>query len=271
MVIAVFYTDRIDAAWLAGALGGLALIAVLRRARVWYAPLYVVAGIAVWLCTLKSGVHATIAGVALGLLTPARPLMPELEADQIADQLSSDTEVTAAEVRTLGFALRESVSPAERLEDALHPWTSYVIIPIFALANAGIVLSADALSDAASSAITAGVVVGLVAGKLIGISAFMWLAVRLGAGRLPDGVSWRHITGMAAVAGIGFTVSIFVSGLAYTDVTPVDQAKIGVLVASALAAAIGSVMLLSVPNGTKAPPAEEEATQWGRTEERTSA
>ncbi|MFN0026750.1 MAG: Na+/H+ antiporter NhaA [Acidimicrobiales bacterium] len=245
LVIALFYTEQIDLAWLAGAGAGLGLIAVMRQVRVWYSPIYVVAGLGVWLCTLQSGVHATIAGVALGLLTPARPLMAEVEADQTADWLSSDTDVTAAEVRVLGFALRESVSPAERLDQALHPWTSYVIIPVFALANAGIVLSNQALRDAAGSAITVGVVAGLVAGKLIGITGAMWMAVRLGAARLPDEIRWRHVTGMAAIAGIGFTVSIFVSGLAYTDAALADQAKVGVLVGSVLAAAIGAVVLVT--------------------------
>lgn len=262
VVIAVFYTDQIDVSWLAGALAGLGLITVMRRAKVWYAPVYVVAGLGVWLCTLESGIHATIAGVALGLLTPAHPLMPELEADRIADQLSSDTDITASEVRTLGFALRESVSPAERLEEALHPWTSYVIIPVFALANAGIALNSSALGDAASSAVTAGVVVGLVAGKLTGISVSMWLAVRLGAGRLPQDITWRHVTAMAAIAGIGFTVSIFVSGLAYTDPALADQAKIGVLAASALAAIIGSVMLLTTPKGS--PPDDQMKDRQAR-------
>jgi NhaA family Na+:H+ antiporter len=244
-VIAVFYSDGIDAAWLGGALAGLAAIVVLRRAGVWYLPLYVIIGAGVWLCTLESGVHATIAGVALGLLAPAHPLTPEPAAGPGAARLPPEGQVTAAEVRTMGFALRDLVSPAERLEDALHPWTSYVVIPIFALANAGIVLTADGLGEALTSPITLGVVVGLVGGKLVGITAAMWLAVHLGAGRLPAEVAWRHVTGMAAVAGIGFTVSIFVAGLAYTDPALTDRAKIGVLAASVLAAVCGSVLLLT--------------------------
>jgi NhaA family Na+:H+ antiporter len=185
--------------------------------------------------------------VALGLLAPARPLLPELEADRIADRLSSDHEVTAAEVRDLGFELRESVSVAERVEAALHPWTSYVAIPVFALANAGIPLSTDALRAAASSRVTIGVVLGLVAGKLVGVSAFTWLAVRLGIARLPDDLRWRHVLGLAALAGIGFTVSIFVAGLAFSDLALQDEAKVGVLVASVAAAALGSVLLRGAP------------------------
>jgi NhaA family Na+:H+ antiporter len=169
--------------------------------------------------------------------------MPELEAERAAGRLSADHEVTAGEVRDLAFELRESVSVAERLAESLHPWTSYVVIPIFALANAGIVLSSDALSDAASSSITLGVVAGLVVGKVVGISLFSWLAVRGGLARLPVGVRWAHVFGLAALAGIGFTVSIFVSGLAYTEAALQDEAKIGVLVASLLAAVIGTIAL----------------------------
>jgi NhaA family Na+:H+ antiporter len=126
---------------LAAAIVGLAAMRALRRLRVWYLPVYIVLGIGVWLCTFESGVHATIAGVAIGLITPARPLLSEPEAERIADRLSSDTSVTAEEVRQISFELRESVSLAERIEDLLHPWSSYVIVPVFALANAGVALS----------------------------------------------------------------------------------------------------------------------------------
>lgn len=249
LVIAIFYTDEVEGRWLLAAAAGLVAVALMRRARVWYFPAYVVVGALVWVCTLESGIHATIAGVALGLLAPARPLLPELEADQIADRLSSDHDVTAAEVRELGFELRESVSVAERVEAALHPWTSYVVIPVFALANAGIPLSTEALRSAASSRVTIGVVLGLVAGKLVGVSAFTWLAVRLGIARLPDDLRWRHVLGLAALAGIGFTVSIFVTGLAFSDLALQDEAKVGVLVASVAAAALGSALLLGAPAG----------------------
>ena len=248
-VIAIFYTDQIHLAWLVAALLGLGAVVVMRRARVWYAPAYFVAGLVVWGCTLESGIHATIAGVVLGLLTPARPLLPELEADRMADRLSTDHDVTAVEVRDLAFDLRESVSVAERLEEALHPWTSYVVIPIFALANAGIPLSREALGDAAGSPVTLGVVAGLVVGKLVGITLLSWLAVRAGVARLPAGIRWRHLTGMAALAGIGFTVSIFVSGLAFTSAALQDEAKIGVLLASVAAAALGVGMLWNAGAG----------------------
>ena len=243
LVIAVFYADEVAMQWLAAAAAGLLVVVLMRRARVWYPPAYFVVGMAVWAFTLESGVHATVAGVALGMLCPVRPLLPDTEADRLADRLSADDDVSAAEVRVMGFELRESVSVAERLEDALHPWTSYLVIPLFALATAGIPVSGDVVADAATSRVTLGVVAGLVAGKLVGVSAFAALAVRLRLARLPQDVGWRHVVGMAALAGIGFTVSIFVTGLAYDDQGLQDEAKLGVLVASAVAATIGAVLL----------------------------
>lgn len=257
-VIAVFYADDLAVQWLAAAAGGLVIVAFMRRARVWYFPAYAVVGVAVWACTYESGVHATIAGVALGLLTPARPLLPELEASRIADRLSADTQVTPTEVREIGFLLRESVSVAERVETALHPWTSYLVIPVFALANAGIPLSRAAVDAAVTSRVTLGVVLGLVVGKLAGISLAAWLAVRLRVARLPADLGWAHVVGMAALAGIGFTVSIFVAGLAYDDAGVQDEAKLGVLLASIAAACLGSALLMRRPRlATGEPPAAE--------------
>ncbi len=154
-VIAIFFTEELSLGWLGLAVVGIVVMYVLRRLRVWYMPVYVIVGVFVWLATFESGIHATIAGVVLGLLTPARPLQPpsetrahlgKLEGDSALDQLGP------REVRATAFLIRESMSVAERLEHAIHPWTSYVIIPIFALANAGIALSGDTVSDAATSA-----------------------------------------------------------------------------------------------------------------------
>jgi NhaA family Na+:H+ antiporter len=243
VVIAIFYSDDIQFGWALAALGGLALVGLLARARVWYRPIYAVLGVGVWFATFESGVHATIAGVALGLLAPARPLLAASASSAITAELSEDHDVTVAEVRRASFRLRESVSVAERMQDGLHPWTSYVVIPVFALANAGVVLSRDVVGDAASSPITVGVVLGLVVGKFLGITGAVALATRLRIGRLPEGVTMRQVRGIAALAGIGFTVSIFISGLAFEDALA-DEAKIGVLVASALAALAGSLLLL---------------------------
>lgn len=245
IIIALFYTEQVSLGWLAGAVVGLGAVVVMRRSRIWFTPLYAIIGVAVWLCTLQSGVHATIAGVALGLLTPARPLMSELDADHVTDHLSSDTDVTATEVRAVAFMIRESVSPAERFAHLLHPWTSYVIAPLFAFANAGIALSGEAIDQAIGSPVTAGVIIGLVGGKLVGITAFSWLAVRLGVAELPTGVTNRMIVGLAALAGVGFTVSMFITGLAYGDPDLQDQAKIGVLAGSAVGAVLGGLLLRS--------------------------
>jgi Na+:H+ antiporter, NhaA family len=248
VVIAVFYAAHLALGWLALGAAGLAVVAVLRRLRVWYLPVYAALGVGIWWCTWESGVHATIAGVALGLLTPARPLMDDVDADRIAAELSADTDVDAAEVRDISFRLRESVPVAERLADVLHPWTSYVIVPLFALANAGVELSRHRLADAATSRITIGVAVGLVVGKLVGVTAAIGVGTRAGPGEVPEGVTGRHVVGMAALAGIGFTVSLFVAALAFEDdPARLDQAKLGVLAASVTAAALGAVILRSAP------------------------
>jgi NhaA family Na+:H+ antiporter len=255
VVIAAFYSDGLEWRWLAVATAGLLLVALFRRARVRYLPVYVALGAAVWLAMLESGVHATIAGVALGLLAPARPFLPEVDADRIAGELSADREVTAAEVRSISFRLRESIPVTEHLENLLHPWTSYLIVPLFALANAGVQVSATSLRDAATAPVTLGVVVGLVVGKLVGVAGAIALVVRFGGGRLPAGITARHVVGMAAIAGIGFTVSIFVAGLAFERPELSDQAKIGVLVATVVAAALGATILRSErpprPSGTR--------------------
>jgi len=138
---------------------------------------------------------------------------------------------------------RESVSPLVRVESALHPWTSFVIVPAFALANAGVYLTAEAIGDAATSAVAVGIVLGLVVGKLAGISLASWVAVRAGLARLPEGVTWHQLVGTAAVAGIGFTVSLFIADLAFTSARLTDTAKGGILTGSLLAGAVGYAVL----------------------------
>jgi len=233
-------------------------VTVLRHVRVRPLPVYLVLGVAVWLATLESGIHATIAGVALGLLTPARPLLDEPDADRVADELSADHRVTATEVRDISFRIRESVPVAERLQDLLHPWTSYLVIPLFALANAGVRVDADSVVDALSSPVALGVVLGLVAGKAVGVTAAVLLAGRLGIGTLPGDVTTRHVVGMAGLAGIGFTVSLFVAGLAFDDPVLVQDAKLGILAASVVAAGVGVAVLRGCP--APAPQEEPAAT-----------
>jgi NhaA family Na+:H+ antiporter len=246
LVIAAFYASDIEPGWLLAAAGALATVALVRWRGVRYMPVYAVLGLAVWFATHESGVHATIAGVALGLMTPARPLMPEVDADRVAGELSGDSAVSAAEVRDISFRIRESVPVAERLQDLLHPWTSFVVVPLFALANAGVEVSSSALADAATSPVTLGIIAGLVVGKTVGVAGAVALGRRLGLGVLPPGVTMQHVVGMGGLAGIGFTVSLFVAGLAFTDAALADQAKLGILAASALAAAVGAVVLRRV-------------------------
>ena len=247
-VIAVFYADDLEPALLLVALGVVAAVAVMHRAHVVYAPVLVVAGMALWLAVYESGVHATIAGVAMGLLTPARPFQAELEAEEVVDVLEGRPDLNVEDIRTTATAIRGSVSACDRLIETLHPWTSYVIVPVFALANAGIVLSADAFSP--PSAVLSGVAVGLVVGKLLGVAGFSWLAVRIGLGRLPDGARWGHIVGVATVAGIGFTVSLFIAGLAFDTGSLQTEAKIGTLTASIIAAASGAAIFTIVARST---------------------
>ncbi len=249
-VIAIFYSSDLSVGWLLTALIGLIAVWVLQRVRVWAIPIYAVLGLFVWYATLESGVHATIAGVALGLLTPARPLLNKRDAQQIVDALPSDANV--AEVRHASFLAQESVPLTERLENMLHPFTAFMIIPVFALANAGIKLSGDTISDAAGSNITIGIILGLVIGKPVGITLFTWAATRYGF-TLPEGVNWPQFIGMGLAAGIGFTVSIFVAGLAFESPGVTDLAKIGILVAS-LIAAVAALLLLRY--GKQSDPAE---------------
>jgi Na+:H+ antiporter, NhaA family len=243
LVIALFYTQGIDSGWLLAGVGVVAAIAVLRSMRVLWIPVYVVLGFLVWLAIFESGVHATIAGVALGFLTPARPTDPGGLRDVIDNVWSMPDEPDAESVRATTLQAREVVSIAERLEHLLHPWTSFVIVPLFALANAGLDLSADALRGAAASSVTLGIVVGLVVGKAVGIAAMSWFAIRLGLGEAPAGVGWRHLMGAATVAGIGFTVSLFITGLAFTDAQLAAEAKMGVLCGSVVAGLTGAVFL----------------------------
>ncbi len=242
-VIAVVYSQSISFAWLGVALALLASAYGLRRARVWYLPVYVVIGVVAWYAMFRSGVHATVAGVAMGFLTPVAALKPDLDREQITDHLEGLEEITAADIRAAAFHLRETVPVGERIVDTLLPWTSFVIIPIFALANAGVRISGSALADAIGSTVTIGVALGLMAGKTIGVCGAAYLAARLGIGVLPRGATFLHMLGISMAAGIGFTVALFVTGLAFDTTVLQDQAKIGIFAASIGAAIISGVVL----------------------------
>jgi NhaA family Na+:H+ antiporter len=186
-VIAIFYTDALHLAWLAAAGAGLVAVAALNRIHVRSTTVYVVLGIAIWFATFESGVHATLAGVALGLLTPARPFQPPAAVGAEAAEVSrgvlerpDDDETDAGRMRRLSWLSKEAISPLDRVEHALHRWSSFVVLPIFALANAGIALDRDGLDAVTANGVAAGVAAGLVVGKLIGVTGGTLLAVRLG-------------------------------------------------------------------------------------------
>jgi len=243
LVIAVFYTDDLSLGWLAIAIGLLAAMLVARLLRIWTIVVYAVMGVGVWFALLESGVHATLAGVAIGLLAPAGPLLKEEIARGHARQALHDNVLDPDELARLRFLLRESVSVVERLQSTLHPVSAYLVLPIFALANAGVDLGA--FGEVFTAPVGLGIIAGLVVGKPVGILLASWIAVRLGLGRLPDRTSWSMVFGLGAVAGIGFTVSIFIAGLSFPgEELLTEEAKIAILLASLLAAVVGVVLLL---------------------------
>ncbi len=242
LVIALFYTSDLSAGWLVAAVLTVLVTVLLKKIKIWYMPVYVVLGIFLWYAIFESGVHATIAGVIMGLLAPARPLLEDEEEVELLKMQNID-EVRTQSLARLAFQIKETVPVTERLQNLLHPLTGFIILPLFALANAGVALSTDAIGDAVSSGITQGIVVGLVVGKIVGITLFTLLAVKIGLCALPSGTTKRHIVGIASIAGIGFTVSMFISGLAFDNAILEDEAKIGILFASIVAAIIGTVIL----------------------------
>jgi NhaA family Na+:H+ antiporter len=262
VVIAVFYSGTIDATALAAAAIGIATCVVLRRARVDWPPIYAALAIATWYATYRSGVHATIAGVALAFTTPTTRLAPADLARRWAQDLSD--EPTAGEIHQMTIIARESVSPAEHLEELLHPATSFVVLPVFALANAGVELRSDMLSSRGAATVAVAVAVGLVAGKLLGILGGAWLGLRLRVAALPADLRWTNLAGAAALGGIGFTVSLFIAGLAFTDPALADAAKLAILAASTTSAVLGAGLLLTRrPPSPRSisPPDEASATR----------
>ncbi|MBN8868189.1 MAG: Na+/H+ antiporter NhaA [Solirubrobacterales bacterium] len=218
-IIAAFYGEGLSLAWLAVAVAGLLAVVGFQRLGVWRIWCYVPLAAVVWLATYESGIHATIAGVALGLLVPVRP-----------------------------FRGREI---HRRLEHALHPVSAFLVVPLFALANAGIDLGGGRLGDALGSQITWAVICGLVIGKTIGISGTTLLALRLGRGTLPEGMRPAQVWGVGALGGIGFTVSLFITDLAFDDTLLTDGAKIGIFLGSIISGALGAALLLRIRGGAE--------------------
>lgn len=212
VIIALFYGHAINLAWLGLLASSVALVATIGRRRVLNGPILGVAGLLMWACCVFAGIHPAIAGVALAAVS----------------------------------SVRDQEGPS--FEDRLHPWTSVLIVPLFALANTGVVITGEAVSLALTSGLGAGIAGGLLIGKIVGITSFTWLAVKTGLGALPEGVDWRGIIGAAAAAGIGFTVSLFISNLAFEDQTLVDAAKLSVFVGSLLSAMTAVFFLSDSPD-----------------------
>lgn len=258
-IIALFYTASLSVPALLAAVALLAAIMTLRWLRIWRAPAYIVLGFALWVATLESGVHPTLVGIALGVLVfvyaPSDQKL--LLAGEAVQEFTNEPSARAAREATR--RVQHAVSVNERLQLRLHPWSSYVIVPVFALANAGVRLDGETLRAALTSPVAIGVALGLVLGKFVGISLGTWLPLRLRWGILPGNLVWGQLLGGAAVSGIGFTVALFIVDLAFKDTAIHDQAKIGILAGSLLSAALGwMIFRLAWDRGGVCAPPEAE-------------
>jgi NhaA family Na+:H+ antiporter len=259
MVIALFYTAEIT--WASLAIAGVLLLAsfLANRAGVRHPLVYALLGIGLWVAVLKSGLHATVAGVLLAMTIPprsfidaddflakSRSLLEEFErSGKIGASILTNKEQRAA-VQALELACQQIESPLQRLEHALHPWVAYAIMPLFAFANAGVSLGKD-LPQALSHPVAWGVIAGLVIGKQLGITLAVWILIKTNLATRPVGVTWRQIYGAGWLAGIGFTMSLFVGSLAFGDNGLLSIAKIGILAASLISGIVGWAILRSAP------------------------
>ncbi len=259
LVIALFYTAHIS--WGALGLAAFCLLVLLlaNRLGVRHSLPYALVGIVLWIAVLQSGVHATIAGVLLAFMIPSRTALNQREflrhGRAILDHFEraaktepfdilNDAEQQTA-IESLEDACENVQPPLHRLEHGLHPWVTFLIMPLFALANAGVPVFGN-IGKAVGDPITLGVVFGLVFGKPLGVTLAAWLAVRSGLASLPENVSWKHIHGAGWLAGIGFTMSLFMAGLSFTGDAHLTSAKLGILIASLWAGIIGSLILLRI-------------------------
>jgi len=252
LVIAFFYSTGIE--WTGLIIVGFGIVSVLimQRVGVRHPFLYIVPGIAVWAGMLQAGIHPTIAGVLLGLLTPVRSwfghkgFMEETERalDRIRSKAVSgkDPRTLLPELQRINIARREAIPPVTRIEAALHPWVAFVIMPLFALANAGVSLGGLSNGSSETTGIVLGIGLGLVVGKPLGVVCFSWLAVRSGLASLPRDASWSGVLVVGCVAGIGFTMSLFIGSLAFMSASMLAISKLIVLAASALAGMVGLVV-----------------------------
>jgi len=256
LVIAFFYTSNIS--MLSLSIGGLFLIVLLAANYVGVRStlFYGLIGIAgVWLAFLMSGVHATIAGVLAAFAIPARTKIDEEKFIQVLeDQLRAfhaipPNDVTLLEpaqykvIEKINRLTKAAGTPLQKLEYKLHPWVSYLVMPLFAFSNSGITLHSGFLNNILSSSVTLGVLLGLVVGKFIGVLIFCWVAVKMKIAALPQGVRWKQIVGVALLAGIGFTMSLFITTLAFKDAQLITAAKLGIFTASIISGVVGYFVL----------------------------
>ncbi len=254
LVIAVGYTESFEIQYFMLATLCIGIVHLMSRLGARRFPPYIVVGAVAWYALHESGIHATLAGVILGLMTPAKAvLVPERFREYLLEKKEefqtarwSIRRNRADVVKEVQRVTREMVSPLEYLEMTLHPWSAYVIMPVFALANAGVPIELSNLGDSVAIA----VVLGLVIGKPFGISLFSWLVIRSGLARLPNGLSWSMLTAGSFLAGIGFTMALFIDGLAF-GAEGIDTAKIGVLVGSAVSGLLGMLFLYWTSTGNK--------------------
>ena len=255
LVIALFYTEKI--VWLSLGIAALILVVlfVINRLGVRKPLPYALLGILLWVAFLKSGVHATIAGVLLAMTIPAttlinrkgflertRQYLDEFEGEGIRDGNTFTTKRQRALLQGIEDCTESVEAPLQRLEHALHPWVAYLIMPVFALANAGVDLRTNLLA-ALVNPVTLGIILGLVIGKQVGITLMAWIVTRVGLSQKIKGVTWKQIYGAALLAGIGFTMSLFISNLAFSDPAMLSNAKVGILVASLISAGVGWIVL----------------------------
>lgn len=249
IIIAAVYSTGVSFGWLLVSIIGVSAAVVARRLGMQSVLLYVAIGVSIWLGLYQGGVHPTLAGVTMGLLTPS---VVRKQTDFIdVEELSESS--TSVDLESLGSKAKDSVSVVEWLQHTLHPWTSFLIVPIFALANSGIHISLNGLRDATGSAVTWGVFFGLLLGKPLGVVIATRAAVRSGISDSPAGSTTRQILGAGMAAGIGFTVAIFITKLALTDPIQQENAKLAILLSSVVAAGLAMLLLKS--------PASRVATQ----------
>jgi NhaA family Na+:H+ antiporter len=261
LVIALFYGSQIQWIFLAAAAFVFLILVCANGGSIRHPSVYLILGLVLWFMMLESGIHATIAGVLLALTVPARP---QIESKDFIEKLSSllerfmKEEETAelniltqeqqAIVQTIKHSCQETEPPLQRFEHQFHPWVTFAIMPIFALANAGVVLDRT-ISSIFSTPLSLGILCGLVLGKQIGITLFAWISVKVGLAELPSDVTWKHIYGIGLLGGIGFTMSLFIANLAFADENLLNISKTAVLLASLIAGGIGMLVLRLVTSG----------------------